>query len=184
MNSRRWDISLGDKTCTKCLKALPLSDFSLHNGKPRHACKNCASEAYRVWLNKNKARRSEQNKEWCKNNKDRVIFHANKTRKSRMDFLWGKKSVPCADCGIKYHPWVMHFDHRNPQLKVFNVGHGVTKSMERLVSEINKCDVVCANCHSERTYWRRKTVDEKAGHSCPCCMKNRETYEPKYILGR
>jgi hypothetical protein len=46
----------------------------------------------------------------------------------------------------------MHFDHRPGEVKEFNIGHQVTASMSRILAEIKKCDLVCANCHAERTW--------------------------------
>lgn len=67
------------------------------------------------------------------------------------------KSVPCADCGVGYPVYVMQFDHLDPAAKEFNIGViGPTASRSRLIAEIAKCDVVCANCHAERTYQRRQ----------------------------
>lgn len=64
------------------------------------------------------------------------------------------KSQPCADCGVQYPYYVMQFDHLGD--KEFNVGNvGPTGSRLRLLKEIEKCDVVCANCHAERTHQRR-----------------------------
>jgi hypothetical protein len=62
------------------------------------------------------------------------------------------KDVPCMDCGIKYNSPSMHFDHRDPSIKVKNVSAMVGGSTEDLLREIAKCDIVCANCHAERTW--------------------------------
>lgn len=65
------------------------------------------------------------------------------------------KARPCADCGIEYPPIVMEFDHVRGQ-KEFSIGNHVKSvSRERLVAEIAKCDVVCANCHRLRTLRRK-----------------------------
>lgn len=65
------------------------------------------------------------------------------------------KSRPCADCGHTYGPWVMQFDHRPGERKLGNVADLVRiKSKRKLLEEIEKCDVVCANCHAERTHSR------------------------------
>jgi hypothetical protein len=65
------------------------------------------------------------------------------------------KSRPCTDCGIQYPYYVMEFDHLDADTKEFNVGAGVTcASYERLLAEIAKCELVCANCHRTRTYLR------------------------------
>lgn len=60
------------------------------------------------------------------------------------------KSVPCADCGIQYPPYVMDFDHVRGE-KIAAPGLLYTQ-VEAFQIEIAKCEVVCANCHRERTY--------------------------------
>lgn len=61
------------------------------------------------------------------------------------------KDKPCADCGVQYPHYVMDFDHLTD--KSFNIGRdGAKGTMERLLKEIAKCEVVCANCHRERTH--------------------------------
>jgi len=64
------------------------------------------------------------------------------------------KSVPCADCGKSYPHYVMDFDHINDD-KVANVNELRRRgSIAKLELEIKKCEVVCANCHRERTHQR------------------------------
>jgi hypothetical protein len=65
------------------------------------------------------------------------------------------KDKPCADCGIKYHPWQMDFDHLNPRLKAFVISQNMLTSLSVLKREIEKCEVVCANCHRQRTHDRK-----------------------------
>lgn len=64
------------------------------------------------------------------------------------------KTGPCTDCGQIYPPYVMDFDHRDPETKVFNVATWTATrwSLVRLAREIAKCDLVCSNCHRERSY--------------------------------
>ena len=60
----------------------------------------------------------------------------------------------CADCKISYPPHILQFDHlRN---KTFQIsGQGIKeKSIDQIKEEIKKCEIVCANCHSHRTYMR------------------------------
>jgi hypothetical protein len=47
----------------------------------------------------------------------------------------------------------MDFDHRNRETKSFRVtaGRAMLMSTERLLAEVAKCDIVCANCHRVRT---------------------------------
>ena len=58
----------------------------------------------------------------------------------------------CLDCG--YGNWLaLQFDHRNPAEKVMDVSVLMSAGvgLARLKTEIAKCDVVCANCHTIRT---------------------------------
>lgn len=61
------------------------------------------------------------------------------------------KQVPCADCGEVYPPYVMDFDHVRGEKK-FTISQALDGETEDLLAEIAKCDVVCANCHRERTH--------------------------------
>ena len=63
------------------------------------------------------------------------------------------KSVPCMDCGIQYPPFVMDFDHRDPTMKTNGVSRlQRSAGWSKVLEEINKCDIVCANCHRIRTH--------------------------------
>jgi hypothetical protein len=66
------------------------------------------------------------------------------------------KAAPCADCGVQYPYYVMDFDHRPDEVKLFEMSDSYTLRMELMLAEIAKCDVVCANCHRERTHTRRQ----------------------------
>lgn len=79
-------------------------------------------------------------------------------------FIRAAKSVPCMDCGGTFDPVCMDFDHRPGETKIANVGTLVHSSMEVVVREIAKCDVVCANCHRLRTYRLRSNFGESVSH--------------------
>ena len=66
------------------------------------------------------------------------------------------KERPCHDCKVVYPYWIMDFDHVRGK-KDFNLGIGANRSIHRLLLEIEKCDIVCANCHRSRTFNRRKS---------------------------
>jgi hypothetical protein len=64
------------------------------------------------------------------------------------------KEKPCVDCGKSYPSYVMDFDHVRGD-KLFGIGGTCGhKTHAKLLAEIDKCDVVCANCHRERTHRR------------------------------
>lgn len=60
------------------------------------------------------------------------------------------KNKPCKDCGQLYPYYVMDFDHLTDKLYTIStlVNSG---SLEKALKEMEKCDVVCANCHRIRT---------------------------------
>lgn len=66
------------------------------------------------------------------------------------------ESHPCIACG-ESDPIVLEFDHRVHADKKFSIGDAAKKtiSIKRLMSEIAKCDVLCANCHRRKTYHER-----------------------------
>lgn len=83
-------------------------------------------------------------------------------RMGRRRLIEKSKEVPCADCGKKFPFYVMDFDHRNPDTKSANVSSLVSRgaSLARIQEEIDKCDVVCANCHRIRT-WETKCDESR-----------------------
>ncbi len=65
-----------------------------------------------------------------------------------------KESRSCMDCGEFYPAYVMDFDHRDATIKVSNVAKLLGYGLKRVKEEIEKCDLVCANCHRVRTHKR------------------------------
>ena len=55
----------------------------------------------------------------------------------------------CLDCGYATCLWVLEFHHRDPSTKEFGIG-GFNGSLARLLNEVDKCDLLCANCHRLR----------------------------------
>ena len=62
-----------------------------------------------------------------------------------------KLSKGCKDCGYKKHHTALEFDHIKGK-KQLNVC--LAKSINQAVKEIEKCEVVCSNCHRVRSYNR------------------------------
>lgn len=75
-----------------------------------------------------------------------------------------KTKIGCKDCGYDIHPAVLEFDHvKNSGLPNTGKQRTVASLMYRRWSviweEINKCEVVCANCHAVRTHKRRMVAE-------------------------
>ena len=60
------------------------------------------------------------------------------------------KGGKCESCGYNRNIAALEFHHLNPLEKDFNISNkGYTKSWENVKKEIDKCILVCANCHRE-----------------------------------
>jgi hypothetical protein len=72
------------------------------------------------------------------------------------------RDVACTDCGGRYPPCSMDFDHRDPETKSSRVPALIGRAGDdRILAEVAKCDIVCANCHRARTFARRDGLDER-----------------------
>ncbi len=91
--------------------------------------------------------------------RNRDVYRAkNRRKKDKLRaILRDCKAKPCADCGGEFPFYVMDFDHRVTEEKISSVSNLVPwMNIERLLAEIAKCDVVCANCHRVTTYLRNQ----------------------------
>ena len=86
-------------------------------------------------------------------NREMEIARVRIRQQGTVEMLRELRHVPCADCGRQFQPHQMDFDHRDPATKSFNVmtGRAMLMATSRLMAEVAKCDVVCANCHRART---------------------------------
>lgn len=83
-------------------------------------------------------------------------------RRLQTELIQKLRDVPCADCGQRFPFYSMDFDHRIPSEKSTEVPRLLGRvTTDRLLQEISKCDVVCANCHRLRTYSSR--LSSRAG---------------------
>lgn len=89
-------------------------------------------------------------------NKEYYIDRNRRYRKELSNFVNSIKSkTPCSDCKIIYPPFVMDFDHLDGSTKDGIVSYFTkTGRIEAMKREIQKCEVVCSNCHRIRTHSR------------------------------
>jgi hypothetical protein len=86
----------------------------------------------------------------------RSIFKRLAAKADVRKWIIEQKSIPCTDCKVQYPYYVMQFDHVRGK-KRFTISSGyLTRSKEAVEAEVAKCEVVCSNCHTERTHSRRK----------------------------
>ena len=77
--------------------------------------------------------------------------------------LWNiKEKSGCVDCGEKYPHYMLDFDHIPGFEKIGNVADVVTNySWKKGMEELEKCEIVCANCHRIRSYQRNQNNYKK-----------------------
>lgn len=113
-----------------------------------------------------KAKKVEHNKKWRVEHEAEWILHYRadgtayrcRVRKKQREYSAWLASIKlargCADCGYKAHPAALEFDHMRGE-KRFALSVGCGRRKDVLMAELEKCDVVCSNCHHIRTFERR-----------------------------
>ncbi len=63
------------------------------------------------------------------------------------------------------HPATLHFHHLNSADKTFAIGKAIKRgfSLDKIREEMQKCIVLCANCHAIRHYNMRKNNQTSPG---------------------
>ena len=107
--------------------------------RPTKVCVECYEQHYLSTCKYTTEREAlkEQTKRYQKRKQEIVLEHL--------------QNNPCMDCG-ETHIVVLDFDHRDPNDKHKEVSILLANgSIKQLTEEIEKCDVVCSNCHRKRT---------------------------------
>jgi hypothetical protein len=132
------------RRCTGCGEDLPVEAFAIKDrtrGTRQARCGACLRASRRTWY----AANAESVRETVR------ISRAERHRRNAA-IIRQAKDRPCTDCGAVLNPEQMDFDHVRGQ-KLFDVARMVRdSSVERLLFEIAKCEVVCAVCHRLRTH--------------------------------
>jgi hypothetical protein len=80
----------------------------------------------------------------------RDAFYVSEWRRRTKLKLIAYKGGKCQRCGYsKPFSGVYDFHHRDPKKKDFGIGSGSVKSFELMKKEVDKCDLLCKNCHAE-----------------------------------
>ena len=132
------------KICGLCHFPKSIADFAFSNKK-----KNLRQKQCRLCRSKFDSKRHEDsNYRLLLAQKDKRIRIRN--REFLSSYLSDKKCKDCNEDDII----VLQFDHLGD--KQHGISHMIDGrySIERIKSEISKCDIVCANCHTRRTAMR------------------------------
>ncbi|WXX09704.1 HNH endonuclease [Mycobacterium phage MS810] len=131
------------KRCGKCGDSKPLTEFNRNKARTdgyQHQCRPCQNGVDREFYRANPSRKSS------------VRGSADAAKAACRSYVTEYLSQhPCVDCG-EGDPIVLEFDHVRGE-KLGNLSEMINRgaSLKRIVAEIEKCDVRCANCHRRIT---------------------------------
>ena len=132
------------KVCSKCKRALKEAEFNwkIKGVKRSYHCKTCSREYL---------------KNHYTHNREYYLIKARKRdliiKRQCQEFIAQHLlSHPCVDCG-ENDIQVLEFDHKDKSNKSYDVAVMIRRGIpfKKVVSEIEKCDVRCANCHRRKT---------------------------------
>lgn len=135
------------KTCSKCKTQKPITDFHTKDGGK-----------YIRYICK-KCHHSDG------------VARSNQYKIDAINYKGGK----CQVCEYNHSAASLEFHHRDPNKKDFNFG-GVNRSFNSIKSELDKCDLLCSNCHRETHEQITATKTDSSetistGISCAMCKK-------------
>ena len=153
LNSSRYGNT---KICTKCNMEFPIELFKIKNkrtGLRLSECPECnktsKKESYYKHFEKNKNKINERNRAF---------------RDKRNIFLKNKKSSGCIICGEQDHA-CLDFHHVNGDDKQYNISSIISNlSIKEIEEEMDKCVVLCANCHRKLHFYNLTINELKEKH--------------------
>ena len=133
------------KVCNRCSVEKPLTEFYKNSKRVYPYCKACAKQKYaKAHYEKNKDLYKQRSKASVKN-----FIESYKEL---------KHSLECSVCGEK-RAWCLAFHHTDPTKKDMEVSKIVLyNSRKKLQAEIDKCIVLCHNCHADVHYHERNNI--------------------------
>lgn len=143
-----------NKNCGKCGQTKPVEEFYKRKSGQRvgqcyEKCIVCMKTRGRDYYHLNHERQLKL-----------ALIRRHRAYNIKRKYINEAKNRACADCGLKYPYFVMDFDHKDRRDKINDVAYMATRnwSLEKIKNEVNKCEVVCANCHRIRTYGKYAKV--------------------------
>jgi hypothetical protein len=160
------------KNCAICNKEFPnriLIDGKYRNTQRRRYCLECSPFGKHNTIkleeensgdclecgNKLKGKQTMYCSKKCKCCSPENFQRTYKSQKKRR--LNGKKELVlmkggcCEKCGYDKNLRALEFHHKDPSLKSFGISYTsiASKSWTKILKEVEKCELLCANCHRE-----------------------------------
>lgn len=136
------------KRCAHCKEFKPEEEFAYSNKLLKTRQKHCR-DCMKKFNRKVYERRSEVKKEQVKSDKLRRVAESKQ-------FIWDYLLThPCVQCGER-DPIVLEFDHiKGRKVRAVSDMAILGYSIDSIREEIEKCQVLCSNCHRRKTHQER-----------------------------
>lgn len=139
----------GRKYCLECSPFNQKNTKRLHLNSPvmigKKCCPRCKQEKSNIhfYLRRN----GKDFSTYCKScSLEETIERVKKFKESCVVYKGGK----CQRCGYNKYFGALEFHHRNPIEKDFSISSAkVTVFGDKIKKELDKCDILCSNCHKE-----------------------------------
>lgn len=122
---REVDV-MSTKVCSKCNKELPFSDFH------KNGFSSNGEQKYRGYCKK------------CASKKESERYRL------KREYV-NKQKIACQKCG-ETRFYTLDFHHKDAKVKDFTIGRFKRGNLQTIQNEIDKCIVLCSNCHREFHY--------------------------------
>ena len=123
------------KYCATCKTSKTIDNFH----KSAFSCKDCANKRSRLWHSV-RGNLDKRNKKTVERHKDK--------KKWAIDYKGGI----CVDCKQSFPTCVFDFHHLDESTKNENPSYFIRLSKERAMEELDKCVLLCSNCHRIRHF--------------------------------
>jgi len=147
------------KICRKCQSEFPIKmkiDGKERNLNNRKFCLSCSpfgsrntkpDDPARQTIRSNAKPYSEWTEKAQQENKARQYYYRHKRMKKCIELKGGK----CKNCGYNKCTRSLCFHHVNPKEKSFEITSRtiMSNSWDKIKKELDKCDLLCHNCHNE-----------------------------------
>ena len=141
------------RICAKCLKRKPIEEFDVPANPSR--CAACRKGYYKEY-NKNRYTSPEARAEELERSREKYQTIIRGQRMDRKQQLVKEMGGCCQTCGYNKSAAALDFHHREPIDKSRTVSHLLAVQQpwgfEAAKEEAKKCDLICSNCHREKTY--------------------------------
>lgn len=132
------------RICNKCMVEKEIVEFAFkrkEKNERRKICKDCCHKYQKIHYQKNKNWYIKRAKTNGKKQRERNQLYL-------LDYLKSKKCIDCGNNDVR----VLEFDHQRGVDKKNNIADMMHHfSWKKILEEIEKCDIRCANCHRIKT---------------------------------